>query len=105
MRWLNRVSRALALSALAVSSLACQVSTRRAASGAQPPLPHYAAAPYPGGQYPSPAAVPTGSMERHSAPQAQRQFGSALLFLPGSTRQQQVTFETVNGQAVLDGDM
>jgi hypothetical protein len=34
-----------------------------------------------------------------------RQLGSAALFLPGSTRQQQVNFATVNGQAVLDGDI
>ncbi len=105
----NRVSRVLALSALAVSSLACQGSTRPAARGAAPPA-QYAAAQYPLGQYSAgtaypapPAALPT--MERHWAPQASRQFGSALLFLPGSARQQQVTFETVNGQAVLDGDM
>jgi hypothetical protein len=34
-----------------------------------------------------------------------RQLGSAFLFLPGSERQQQVTFETINGKAIMDGDI
>ncbi len=37
--------------------------------------------------------------------QALRQLGSALLFLPGISQQQQVTFETINGQAIMDGDV
>jgi hypothetical protein len=74
--------------------LACQDSARQA----PPPNTAYAA--------PAPAPGPPASPNAEGyLAQAVRQLGSALLFLPGSERQQQVTFETINGQAILDGDI
>jgi hypothetical protein len=44
-------------------------------------------------------------VEAFGMPQAPRQIGSAWLFLPGNGAQQQVNFATVDGQAVLEGDI
>lgn len=81
----------LALGALGLLLSACASSPRRA------PV----AAPAPG--YPTPA--PSSAVEGFGAPRAPRQVGSAWLFLPGNAAQQQVNFATVDGQAVLEGDI
>ena len=49
-----------------------------------------------------PAQIP---LETYSVPSAPLHIGSAWLFLPGGANQQLVNFATVNGQAVLDGDI
>jgi len=77
----------------AATQLACQDSARQA----PPPNTAYAAAPAPG--------PPASANAEGYLAQAVRQIGSAFLFLPGSERQQQVTFETINGQAIMDGDI
>lgn len=95
------VIRALAIASLSVcATLACQDSARPA------PPPNTAYAANGGGYGPTapPPAPASANAEGYFA-QALRQLGSALLFLPGSSQQQQVTFETVNGQALLDGDI
>lgn len=99
---LSRLLRPLALGSLALGSLSCGGSARTAPA----PAPASGGYAYPN-QAPQPAAragAPT-PWEAYQSPQALRQIGSALLFLPGSARQQQVNFATVNGQAVLDGDI
>jgi hypothetical protein len=93
------VSGVLPLALGAVTLAACQTSTRQ--TPAQPPPP---------ATYPNPGPAPGGppqanSFETYWLPQAQQNIGSALLFLPGSARQQQVNFATVNGQAILEGDV
>lgn len=73
----------------------------------------YPAPAYPGSAYPSAAgpsslsrpAADASAVEMYGPVQALRQLGSALLFLPGSSGQQQVQFATLNGRAVLDGDI
>lgn len=86
----------LALTAAAL--LSCQARTRQ---GPANPVPPRAAYPDPG----PPPGGPARALEAYADPRAQKNIGSALLFLPGSTRQQQVNFATVNGQAILDGDV
>lgn len=62
---------------------------------------------------PAPALAPgvalgtdaSSTVEAFGPPQSPRQLGSAALFLPGAVGQRQVNFATVNGQAVLDGDI
>ena len=72
-------------------ALGCQSNTRSAAT----PPPAY-----------NPGAVPNPTVvELYTAPQVPRQQGSALLFMPGSVAQQRVNFDTINGQAVLEGDI
>jgi hypothetical protein len=96
-----------ALAALSAGALlACQDATRSspppntaAANGGYAVNSGYAA--NPGAPPPEPASA---NAEGYLA-QAMRQLGSAQLFLPGSAQQQQVTFETVNGQAIMDGDI
>jgi astacin (peptidase family M12A) len=74
--------------------VSCQSSAPRAPAYAVPP--------------PAPPGVGTdasATVENYGAPQVPRQLGSAALFLPGASGQRQVNFATVNGQAVLDGDI
>jgi hypothetical protein len=91
----------LALGLLSTLGVSCQ-------SSSQPPL---AGAPsatvYPPQSLPSTGAAgaPGAGVEAYAAAQAPRQIGSALLFLPGQRTQQQVNFATVNGQAILEGDI
>jgi hypothetical protein len=59
----------------------------------------------PGSVAPSSVVPSSRAFESYYAPQSPRQVGSAFLFLPGSARQQQVNFETVDGRAILDGDI
>jgi hypothetical protein len=56
---------------------------------------------------PTPAAnwPATQGAEAYFSPRAQRQLGSALVFLPGSSRQQQIGFETQDGLAIYEGDI
>ncbi len=88
----------LALGLLAVAS--CQPSTGRAPASAPPP-----ATAYPHSAPPPAGALPAGTAEVYQGPQAPRHVGSAWLFLPGSSAQQQVNFATVNGNAILEGDV
>jgi len=84
----------MAIGSLALGSLSCGASAPTASPG--------------GGAYPNqplPPGAQAAAWETYQSPQAPRQLGSALLFLPGSSQQQQVNFATVNGQAVLDGDI
>jgi hypothetical protein len=92
------VFKTLVLGSVVLGSLACQSSAQRNV-GAPPP-----GAPYPN-QGPYPAVAAPNTLETYYAPQALRQLGSALLFLPGSSRQQLVSFETVDGVAILEGDI
>jgi len=90
------VSGVLALGAATLA--ACQSSTQQTSYA--PPAAGY---PNPG---PAPGGPPrSGSVEAYWAPQAPQNIGSALLFMPGSASQQQVNFATVNGQAILEGDV
>ena len=103
------VSGVIPLALGAATLAACQASTRQtapyAAPGAGYPSPQSPpGGPAPGG--PAPGGPPTpGTVETYWVPQAPLNIGSALLFLPGSARQQQVNFATVNGQAILEGDV
>jgi astacin (peptidase family M12A) len=85
----------LALGAFFAGASSCQSSAQRAPAYAPPP--------------PAPAVVvgtdASSTVEAYGPPQVQRQLGSAALFLPGAAGQRQVNFATVNGQAVLDGDI
>ena len=84
------------LALVAVSS--CQPSTGRAPASAPP---HAATYPDAG----PPRSAPPTTAEAYQVPQATQHLGSALLFLPGSSAQQQVNFATVNGNAILEGDL
>jgi hypothetical protein len=75
--------------------VSCQSSAPRVPAHAVPPP-----APPPGIGTDASATV-----ENYGSPQVPRQLGSAALFLPGMSGQRQVNFATVNGQAVLDGDI
>ncbi|HWO09815.1 MAG TPA: hypothetical protein VNN80_10060, partial [Polyangiaceae bacterium] len=88
-----RARRSLAIAALG-AGVACQASTR-APSSAPPPPPAYGV--------PSPPA--RAPFEAYAVPNAPAYVGSAWLFLPGNASQQLVNFATVNGQAVLEGDI
>jgi hypothetical protein len=88
-------SRTLAIAALG-AGLACQASTRAAPSSVPPAPAVYASTGAP------PAQVP---LEAYAVPSAPSHIGSAWLFLPGNPSQQLVNFATVNGQAVLEGDI
>jgi hypothetical protein len=91
----------LALGLLSASIASCQSSSQPPSAGAP------SATVYPR-QSPPPAAAagaPGGGVEAYAAAQAPRQIGSALLFLPGQSSQQQVNFATINGQAILEGDI
>jgi hypothetical protein len=90
----------LALGLLAALSASCQSSSQPPSAGAPSATPYSAEGPPPSGS----AGAP-GGVEAYAAAQASRQIGSALLFLPGSSSQQQVNFATVNGQAILEGDI
>ena len=86
-----------ALGGAALSAvLACQASTRPASAPPAPAYPTSAAAAA------QPAQVP---LEAYSVASAPWHLGSAWLFLPGGASQQLVNFATVNGQALLDGDI
>ncbi|MET0411566.1 MAG: M12 family metallopeptidase, partial [Polyangiaceae bacterium] len=74
--------------------MSCQSSAPRAPAYAVPPAPP-----------PGVGTDASSTVENYGAPQVPRQLGSAALFLPGATGQRQVNFATVNGQAVLDGDI
>ena len=77
--------------------LACQASTPARQSSAPQPV-----------DYPSPeaAAMPAQvPLEAYAVPSVPTFIGSAWLFLPGGANQQLVNFATVNGQAVLEGDI
>jgi Astacin (Peptidase family M12A) len=88
----------LAAMSLAAVGVGCQANTQ--------PLPRApSATAYAGSSPPSGAVAPSTAMEAYAAPQAPRQLGSAFLFLPGSPTQQMVNFATVNGQAILEGDI
>lgn len=88
----------LVLGFLAVAS--CQPSTAHVKASAPSP-----AATYPNPGPPPPSPVPAGTAEVYQVPQAPRHIGSAWLFLPGSSAQQQVNFATVGGNAILEGDV
>jgi hypothetical protein len=88
--------RALALASFVAAGASCQTSTQ-----APPSAPSATA-------YPSPTPPPGGAanvVEAYASPRAPSQIGSAMLFLPGSSTQQIVNFATVNGQAILEGDI
>jgi hypothetical protein len=92
--------RCIALAFLAPVGASCQASTQPV--GSAPSATAYSSA-YSAGTAPR-GALPA-TVEAYASPQAPSQLGSALLFLPGSPRQEQVTFATVNGQAILEGDI
>ena len=94
-----RLATGASLLALGSVSLACQTTSQQTPGYAPPSH----ASPNPG---PAPGGPPAAnSIEAYWAPQALKNIGSAQLFLPGSARQQQVNFATVNGQAILEGDV
>jgi hypothetical protein len=88
--------RALALASFASIGPSCQTSTHAPPSA--PSATAYASAT-------PPPAAPTNAVEAYASPRAPSQLGSAMLFLPGSSTQQIVNFATVNGQAILEGDI
>jgi astacin (peptidase family M12A) len=101
--------RALVLVGLACCNAACEASAGPSAASGAPPA--YPGAP-PGASgsvytspYTSPPGGPANALEAFGAAREPRQIGSADLFLPGSAQQQRVNFATVNGQAVLEGDI
>ncbi len=85
----------VAVTSLPLASLSCQSSARQAS---------LTGAPHPSPSLP-PSFVAPSSVESYYPPHAVRQVGTAMLFLPGSAREQRVNFETLDGQAILEGDI
>ena len=81
---------------------ACEASTRQTQVNPPPTAIAYPAGPPPAGGAAGPAPSP---LEAFLAPAGLQQLGSAWLFLPGSAVAQLVKFATVNGHAILDGDI
>jgi astacin (peptidase family M12A) len=94
---------ALVLASLALCDAGCAESTRQPPAAArQAP---YTATPGQASAGPAAPGGPATALEAFGGAREPRQLGSADLFLPGNARQQRVNFATVNGQAVLEGDI
>jgi astacin (peptidase family M12A) len=99
-----RALRAPVLASLALWGAGCEASTRQSSAGGPPPA-HTGTPGYAGASAVAAPGGPATALEAFGGAREPRQIGSADLFLPGNARQQRVNFATVDGQAVLEGDI